>query len=281
MDFCYPSDTDWGCKFAPDKIAEMRSNPVTLKAMERSEALAWYTLASLTGYQVGVCPIIVRPCAASAGRAGSWMAAPVSGGNAAGLPTAAIGTFSPYLSGGEWYNACGCSGPGSCGCDQLSQVELPGPIGSIERVVVSGEVIDPSRYRVDNANMLVSLDPDLRWPVRQNMAAGPDDIGAFSVAYYQGTPPSTVTRYCAGLLAAEFYAACTGGTCKLPAGVTTLARQGVTFEIETGLFENGYTGIRPVDALIRMLNPNKLQRPVTVTSPDVGDGGRRQTWGGW
>lgn len=281
MDICYPADTDWGCKFSPTQISEMRADAVKAKAMERSEGLAWQTLAALTGYQVGVCPILVRPCAAGVA-GGSWMEAPVSGGSMAGLPAAAIGTFSPYLSGGNWYNACGCGSSATCGCSSISEVILPAPVGSIERVVVSGEVIEPSRYRVDDGYRLVSTDPELRWPVRQNIAAGPDDPGAFSISLYQGAAPNDQTRYAAGMLAAEFFKACLGEKCSLPRKARTVARSnGTTYDIKSSLFEGGMTGIDAVDALIMILNPHGLRAPVVVTSPDAGDRGRRQTWGSW
>lgn len=280
MSFCYPAETDWSVKFTAEQLAEMRADETKAKAMERAEAFAWSTLAVLTGYQVGVCPILIRPCSARGLGAGSWMEAPVLSSTLAGVGQVAIGTFSPYISGGQWYNACGCGG--GCSCDRVSEVLLPGPVGSIERVVVSGEIIDPSRYRVDDGFRLVSTDPELRWPLTQDLTAGPDDIGAFSVSFYQGAAPNDMTRLAAGALAAEFYGGMIpGGKCTLPAGVRTITRSGTTYDVKASLFEGGFTGIILVDAVIRMLNPNGLKSPVAVTSPDVNMGGRRQTWGNW
>src|SRR5690606_12509037 len=69
---CYPSDTDWGCAYTEEQLAEMRGDPDTLKKMELSEARAWYTLAALTAYRIGVCPELVRPTAACCLPFGTW-----------------------------------------------------------------------------------------------------------------------------------------------------------------------------------------------------------------
>lgn len=282
MPVCYPSETDWSCSFTAEQLEEMRADTAKAAAMARSEAFGWYTLAALTGYQIGVCPVLIRPCAARCAPAGTWMAAPVAGGNAGALPLRSIGSFTPYITGGQWVNGCGCGTPSSCGCGRVEEVLLPGPVGAIEYVKIDGVTVDPSRYRVDDGARLVATDPTLRWPLCQDVAASENEPGAFVVSYYQGAAPDEMTRLAAGMLAAEFYRACTGnGKCKLPTGVKTLVRQGVTFEIEDGMFANGLTGILEVDSLIRIYNPNGLKSAPVVTSPDAGARGRRQTWGAY
>jgi hypothetical protein len=275
MSICYPPNTDWSCYGDSTEISKL--NPV-VKA--RSEALAWYTLARLCAYQIGVCPTTIRPCAASCAPLGSWLAAPVGGASMAGLPVLTIGSaFTPHLTGGNWVNSCG-HGRDDCGCGAVSQVILPGPVGSIEEVKVDGLIIDSSRYRVDNGNLLVSTDPTLTWPICQDVTAGDDEVGSFVVTYYRGAAPNELTRGAAGILAAEFYKACNGGKCRLPSGVSQVVRNGVTITINTALFENGETGIREVDAVIGIYNPNKLKQMPTAFSPDsrAGGRGRRTTW---
>jgi len=109
--------------------------------------------------------------------------------------------------------------------------------------------------------------------------ASPDMTSTFSVEYYRGTGPNTMLDYAAGVLAWEFYQACSGNDCRLPAGVTSVSRQGVSFQIATGMFANGMTGIREVDAIIGIYNPNGLKAPPYVSSPDLKPG-RVTTYGG-
>jgi hypothetical protein len=279
VSMCYPADTDWSCAFTDADLEEMKQDPAKAAAMRRSEALAWYTLASLCAYRIGVCPTVVRPCAAgcSVGSV-TWMSAVATGDSVGALPLMTIGSsFTPHISGGNWINACGCSA-GDCSCTALDEVILPGPVGDIQWVKIDGETIDPSRYRVDNGDRLVSLDPTLVWPSCQDMAASDSEEGSFAVSYYRGSAPNELTRFAAGVLAAEYYKACMKKSCRLPAGVTQVARGGVTYEIQTGLFPNGATGIAEVDAVIRIYNPHTLKSPPRVLSPDRSRTPRRSTW---
>lgn len=284
MSICYPSDTDWSCAYSATKLAEMRSDPEVLSKMQLSEARAWYSLAMLTAWRVGVCPELVRPVAACCNPFGTWMAAPVGGGDAhvGALPLRTIGALNitPYVTGGQWVNGCGCI-PSACGCSSLSEVILPGPVGEIEYVKLNGETIDPAKYRVDNGDRLVSLDPDLIWPATQDMRAAPDAVGAFSVSYYRGMAPNELVRSAAGVLATEFFKACTDKACRLPRRVTRVARRGVDYEIGAGLFEDGITHIDEVDFVIRLLNPNLLKQAPRIVAPENRSRDRRTTYGGW
>ena len=49
--------------------------------------------------------------------------------------------------------------------------------------------------------------------------------------------------------------------------MTTVTRQGVSYDIAAGSFPNGMTGIREVDAYIALWNPNGLRQPVAVWYP--------------
>lgn len=281
MSICYPSDTDWGCAYTEAQLVEMRADPVKAAVMRRSEALAWYSLASLTAFQIGVCPTTIRPCAARCAPAGSWMEAPVGGASTAGLPRQSIGgVFTPYVTGGIWVNGCGCS-PSSCSCSQLSEVILPGPVGGIESVVLDGEILDPSTYRVDNGNRLVSLVADRPWPGCQDMMANEGE-GTFLVTYYRGAAPNEMTQFAAGILASEFYKSCTDGKCRLPIGVQKVVRGNAEYTINVALFEGGVTKIREVDAVINIYNPYKLKSAPRVLTPEAHtSGARTRTWGGY
>lgn len=274
MSICHPGNADWSCAFTDQELDELRADVSQEALLNKAEALAWYTLASLTAYQIGVCPTTVRPCAARCAPPGSWVSAPVGGSSAAALgPAVAIGRFSPYISGGQWFNACGCQ-PQDCSCSSLSEVILPGPVGSIQSVRVDGEELGRGAYRVDNGNRLVRTDGGV-WPGCQDMTA-PDEEG-FSITYYRGAAPNLLTRAAAGRLAVEFYRACSGDACQLPGNVTRIARGGESYEFEPLDFPEGKTGLHEVDAVIRIYNPYGLRARPTVVSPDVSSA-RVPTW---
>ena len=370
MTICYPPSTDWSCY--GDEATVSRLDP---SIRQRSEALAWYTLASLTAWRIGVCPTTIRPCAARCAYHGSWIAAPVSSAYVSALPLQTIGgIYTPYVTGGQWVNSCGCAGPDDCSCTSLSEVILPGPVGGIESIEIDGIVLPPESYRVDNGDRLVRLD-GAAWPLCQDMGApapasyepltgvgpagtivftrvgqqvtvevipsdqpnvvtggvtpwaplgviimhyptvsrtmlsidadgafnvqnyatpsGPFTItyetsapavlptgeGTFEVTYYRGAAPNEMTRYAAGVLAAEFYKACTNAKCRLPRGVTSVVRQGVTVELRTNIWEGGMTGIPEVDTVINIYNPNHLKQAPRVVTPETRRRARTTTWG--
>jgi hypothetical protein len=258
MDICYPEGTDWGCALNQQQIDSLDPD-----VKERSEALAWSTLSALLGYRVSLCPVVLRPCLAGCGRLGTYYSAPESGGG---------GTFQPHISAGRWYNGCGCTT--DCSCTSLCEVVMPAPVGAIVSVSLNGATLDPSAYRVDNGNRLVRTDGDC-WPACQDMTSTGE--GSFIVSFHPYLAPNDLLRYAAGLLANEFYLACTGEACRLPSGVTGISRNGISMTIPSGLFPNGGTGIREIDAIIRTYNPNGLKMSARVLSPDA-TRGRVQTW---
>jgi len=259
---CYPDTTDWTCAY-PDN--EDGSPNETLDAMDpmvraRAEALAWRTIATLTAYQVAPCPITVRPCRRGCNTAVTYYESRVTSGGQTG------GTFNPVLSGGVWTNTCGCTSD-PCSCGQMCEIFLPGPVGGIVDVTLNGAVLDPTAYRVDNGDRLVRQDGEC-WPPCQDMNAQIGTDNTWSVTYYMGAAPDGLTNWIAGLLAVEYAKACTGGKCRLPSGVTMVTRQGVTLELQTGMFPNGATGIREVDAWLAGINPYGLKQPPRISSPD-------------
>lgn len=270
---CYPSTTDWSCAYSQDELDTMRSDPAILTVMQRAEALAWYTLASLTAYQIGVCPTTVRPCAAGCDPLGTWQASPTAGRHL--LPPVAVGSFAPQLHDGVWVNACSCRSVSDCGCAALCEAILPGPVGSVVRVVQDGVELPAAAYRVDNGTRLVRTDGEC-WPACQDFAHS-DPLQGLWVTYYRGAAPNALSNYAAGVLASEFYLACSNKKCRLPAGVTSVTRLGVSYTITAGSFPGGYTGIHEVDAVIRIYNPFGLTMPPRVVSPDV-RAPRATTW---
>lgn len=96
-----------------------------------------------------------------------------------------------------------------------------------------------------------------------------DQDGTFAVSYYRGAAPNRMTRAAAGALAAEFYQACIGANCALPSNVVSASQQGVDYEFQATDFPEGVTGIKVVDALIRIYNPYKRKGRTLIASPDA------------
>jgi hypothetical protein len=275
MNICYPDSTDWSCAYTVAEITEMRENPATALSVEVAEAFAWSLLAALTAYQIGTCPVTIRPCAARCAPSGTKLVAPVGRGYSSALPVGTIGRMSPYISGGRWYNACGC-GTGSCDCSSLPTVELPGPVGGIVSVYLDGVLVPATSYRVDNGSLLVRTDGE-SWPACQDMSLSDQD--GFSVTYYRGAAPNTMTNRAAGVLANEFYQSCIGAECRLPSNITSATRGGESYQFDQGDFTEVVDSIPELGAIVRIYNPYGLKAPVSMASPEtLGIGGRVTTW---
>lgn len=265
---CYPPDTDYSCAFTPEELDEIAASPELEARLTRASGLAWMSLMALSGGQIGYCPITVRPCSAGCGAPGTWMVAPVlSSGRFAGVRPG-VYAFAPHISAsGAWVNSCGCSSDG-CGCSALPTAILPGPVGGVVSVWLNGVELPADAYAIVDGNRLVRLDGE-GWPACQDLtqdAQGPD---AFSVQYYLGAAPDNVTLAAGGKLAKEFYLACGGQDCALPANVVSVSRQGISMELSGGLFPNGKTNILEVDALLEIYNPHGLRSAPVIASPDT------------
>lgn len=232
---------DWSCYGDSTTVAAL--DPL---ARSRAEDMAWRVLTFLTGGAVADCPITVLP-------AGADLCHDIGRRFEHGRG----GILAPYFSGGKWRNGCGCSGG--------DRLELSGPVSHIVEVRVLGAWLSPSSYHVENARTLVRDDGGV-WPHGCNTTA--DDV--FSITYHRGIYPGQPhIQTAAGMLAAEFYRACTGDRkCALPSGVTKIVRTGVSFDVNSGMFPNGVTGIKLVDALVASINPLQQKRQPGVFSLD-------------
>lgn len=223
---------------------------------ERSLAMASETLRRLTAYRVGGCPITVRPCKPECcipGLSMFW--------DGRGTP------FYPYNWNGSWRN-CGCGGNT---CKSHCEVELPAPVGEITEIIVDGTTMDLTDFRVDNGNILVYTGSgDCPFNMAQDLSLPLTEEGTWGVTYSNSYPVDALGAYAVGLLAMEFAKACTGAKCRLPAGVTTVVRNGVTMDITPGAFPDGFTGIREIDTFISLWKPpGSPDRSPTVYSPDL------------
>lgn len=238
----------------------------------KARALTYATtvLWASTGKQFGECTQTVRPC-------GKYCA----GSGAMGYiwNDGLFSPWVPYILNGQWRNCwCGCgagSGPGCCSCEPDCQVYLPGPVTSVTSVIENGVLLNPSTYRVDDRKWLVRTEEGACWAQCQdyNVDAG---LGLFNdntlvVTYTRGEPVPQALLDAAATLACEFAKACIGGPCRLPARVSTVARQGVqlTFTNIDQLIGSMFTGIPEVDQIIKAYNPAGLPRPMRVWSPDL------------
>jgi hypothetical protein len=92
------------------------------------------------------------------------------------------------------------------------------------------------------------------------------------VSWRAGSPVSPLIAMGAAELATELCKACNADpTCRLPSHVTSVTRLGVTVTLADArhLTVAGYTGLPTVDLAIRTFNPNHIQQPSAVFSPDV------------
>lgn len=267
---CWP--VDWGCA---DSAWVSELDPVV---KDRAEAMAVQVLRSLTGYQVGGCPVVARPCAFGC-VGGSYLEAPVASA-ATGALGVRVGPWWAHIGmAGVWVNAaCGCRS--ACSCTSVPEVALPAPVGGIVDVTIDGAVLDRTVYRVDNGNRLVRTDGQA-WPRCQDMAADLGQPDTFGVVYYNGFQVDGLASWIAGIMAVEFAKSCMGDKCRLPSGVTSISRMGVSMEIPSTLFDDGLTGIREVDMWVRIWNPYRVKSASQVWSPDLGASrARRTTWAG-
>lgn len=247
---CYPDTTNWG----PRNWDNATSDELALK--ELAEAFAWRSLDILTAGALAFCPVSVRPARASCRT--PYYLTPWDG---------ATGLLHPYIGlDGQWYNDSGHSD--FCQCDAKS-IPLPGPIAEILSITIDGETLSPESYRVDSGYLLVRLDGGT-WPLTQDMSALSGDLGSFVVTYYQGSAPDNLVEYAAGVLAREFLVSIEKGAskCRLPSKVTAVTRQGVTYDLELTMFDNGSTGINEVDMVISTYNPYKLKTQSRFVSVD-------------
>jgi hypothetical protein len=168
-----------------------------------------------------------------------------------------------------------CWGGAHTRCESPTFIGLGrSPLIEITEVIIDGEVFDSINYRIDDAKWLVRTDC-CPWP----MCGCSCDY--FTIDFKWGEEPPQLGADAALILAAEMYRAMTPGmTCKLPARLTSIQRQGLTMAVidPMDFMEKGLTGIYQVDMFLQAYNPGKQIRKPTVFSPDVINTGRRQTW---
>ncbi len=202
----------------------------TEEVKERALVLATGALQMLTNYRVGTCPVTIRPCPSDSLRCGC--------------------DWNPHIHSGVWVNSC----LHRTRCAPLSEINLPGPVGYIDSLMIDGVEVDleSGDWRLDNGHLLVwqggGTSPV---PAYQDLNRPDTEPGTYSITYSKSYPVGPDARIAVGKLAVEFGEACKPkGKCALPRGVRTVTRMGVNFTLDAGLFPNGLTGIDEADQFI-------------------------------
>lgn len=229
------------------------------KAQAVFEAIASDMLWNWTNRVFGLCETVIRPCQEGCvgedGRTTYWGRGPgydplfPRGGSGP-----STGVWTPVMVGGKWYNiTCGCAGNCTCDPSGPTVLTLPGPVQSVDEVLIDGIVLDPTAYRVDRKRFLIRTDGGV-WPKCQDMLAPYDGVGAFTITYQKGLPVPIAGSVAVGRLACELAASYCGGECALPQRITTVTRQGVSIgfqDLYQDLWEHGGTGIYSIDSWIQ------------------------------
>ncbi|MGI5292794.1 hypothetical protein ACQEVF_57115 [Nonomuraea polychroma] len=235
----WPTDSTW-CADLPNTPADR--TPLQNAAVEH----ATRTLSLLTGGRYGLCEHTVRPyCTACQHQR----------------------TPSRHL-----YLQAGLPGQSWRPCTHAhDDITLPGPIHQIVAVHIDGRILSPTAYRVDDGVILVRQDGGV-WPIGQNLAIPNGQPGTFAVRYIRGTSVPLGGVKAVTVLACELVAQLEGRRCRLPTRVTSVDREGVSYQMAdpTEWLAAGYTGVDEVDVWLAEVNPAGRGRTIpTVWSPDV------------
>lgn len=264
-----------------DECCDVEFDSSTQVSLEDAADVASEILYELSGRQfTGLCgPLTVRPCRPTCRCWGEGQTVMTPSGQITWLPTEG---YWSWWDASERRNSCGC------GCD--SRIKLEGyPVVAIVQVKIDGSPVAPSEYRLDGNRWLTRMaDGDgnrQHWPACQRLDREDDEEGTFSVTYYHGIEPPLLGVRAAAELACEVYKSCAAnvdaGDCRLPDGVVTVTRQGVTFD--RALFSSWAldpttrswrTGLPLVDAFLTAHNPAGLRRRSAVWTPTMTKAGR-------
>jgi hypothetical protein len=135
------------------------------------------------------------------------------------------------------------------------------PVQRVLSVEINGTVVDPSEYALLNHAILGFVPGHLACVA-----------SCVRVSYIWGTNPPAGGRAAATMLAEQLLLAWDNDDeCRLPARVTNVSRQGVSWTIldPQDFLNDGRTGIYTIDLFLKSVNPDKARRPARVFSPDL------------
>ncbi len=225
-------------------------------------SMATRTLWALSGRRYGLCEVTLRPCRKDCHDPWPW-----------GWSEWDLGALGTSIWSGYWYwlpLACGVCTAG-CSCTSVSEVVLPARADHIVQVKIDGTPLVTGAYRLDDGRRLVRTDGG-DWPYCNDLNLDDTEPGTWSVTAAYGAQVPDSARLAMGELACEIIKAGRGEDCRLPAGVVSLARQGVTIQYpDLGqLMKDGRTGLYLVDMFLQTENPDGIKqrgRFYSVDSP--------------
>lgn len=168
---------------------------------------------------------------------------------------------------------CGSCYPTACDCAPYPAIDLSGryPVWAATEVVLDGETLAPSAYRVRDRRWLVRVDGEV-WPSGSNVT----DVAQFRVSWVYGRPVTTGGRLAAAQFALEIAKLCAGDkTCALPQRVQSLTREGVNYVLldPMTMIQEGRTGLATVDLWLASDKIGRKPRP-RIYHPALGSSER-------
>ncbi len=238
-------------------LLESQGGPVADSVALNNLLIASNILNRLTAFQFGLCEETVRPC----------------------CPDDLCGVTVPIDRGNReahWYHVVSSTQPGCvayvCGT-ALPQLDFSVyPLDSITSVMVDGVALDSANYRIDEYKYLVRIDGQ-GWPTAQDLLKADTETGTWAVTYKYGMAPPPEGVKAVAELACHLTLACApadlASRCKLPDYVTTVTRQGITFDLMSveEMLRGKFVGLPFVDRFVSYVNPEGLSRPPIVISP--------------
>jgi hypothetical protein len=158
----------------------------------------------------------------------------------------------------------GCRGGSLCSCVGGHRLRLPySPIVDVTAILIDGVAF--TDYRIDPPDTLTRTDGDV-WPRCQRLDRATTETDTWSIEYAFGQAPPEGGVRAATTLALELIRACADpGKCRLPAGVATVTRRGVTFNLDV---EDGRVGLSEVDRWLDSVNPRRSRVMPRLRAPD-------------
>lgn len=235
--------------------------PISQDLIDSASLSAAQLMWALTGRQFGICEVTIRPCRKSCNPCPDLPAFDANVGP---------GGVGPVLQNGQWYNLPPCSCQDSCSCTTVCSIPLPFPACAVTEVLVDGDIVPASGYRIDDFNRLVRVGAEC-WPSCQDLTLPDTEEGTWSVTVEYGRAVPELVLRATAEIACELIKACAGVPCRLPQRLQSITRQGVTvsFIDPQEFMANGRTGFYLADMAIQAYNPRGLQRRPAVYSPDV------------
>lgn len=252
------ADSPYLCGWTVDLACWPKLDDADDEVKARCVTTACEIIWALSGRQFGLCETTVRPCR-------EVCCDPCQ--NAGWLPM--------RNSVGAWVNVtCRKHCRGSCDCQTVCELWLPGPVSSVEEVRLDGQLLDPDEYKFDRRNGTLVRVSEGCWPKCQNMLGDPaEDENTFAIKYLKGRPVPTAIAGAAAELANEIGLACAqDDSCSIPrSSLRQIQRQGKTevFVDPNAMIDNNRTGIFAVDLALKAFNPKGRARSGAILSPDV------------